>query len=244
MNFTAMRQRVALRCNDPLQKILGDTEYAGCTNDAIQDLAACGWLLPIEEDETTTLVANTYEYEVPAGFAYIRELRYEDDSTTPSTYDYVVPFEQWRAAYNGAGDDGPVSQIIFDSRLFDGTSGDHIKVVGQKRPVELAIAFDEEDGDWVITPGMEPFIRERAIAYAARTMAMLLPDRALEQTQAMEGESPPGTHVGPIMPDAEERRARRLLALAEVAWRNSEMFLANHPSEFRVQPGSIPVPGR
>jgi hypothetical protein len=90
---------------------------------------------------------------------------------------------------------------------------------------------------------MEPFIRERAIHYAARTAAMLLPERGTEQVQAMEGEVP-GAFMRPTLPDAEERRARRLMTLSERALMTSEALLANHPNEFRVKSGSRNVPGR
>jgi len=128
--------------------------------------------------------------------------------------------------------------IIFDSRYFYHTSGYRIKVTGQKRPAELSGDTD------LIEAGMEPFIRERAISYAARTMAMLLPEWGTEQAQAMEGESWPGTRMAPIIPDAEERRSRRLLALSELAWRNSEQFLSEQPMEMRIKPSSTHVPGR
>lgn len=128
--------------------------------------------------------------------------------------------------------------IVFDSRIFVFTSGYRIKVVGQKRPNEITADLT------AIEAGMEPFIRERAISYAARTMAQLLPERQAQQQQAAEGESPPGTRIAPIVPDAEERRARRLFVLSERAWANSEAFLANHPMEFRVSPSSEHVPTR
>lgn len=233
MNYGDVKKMVALGCMDPLMKILSDGEYGQFVNAAIQDLAACGWLLPLEDDESIILVSTTYAYAVPAGFAYIRELRYEDNSVSPSVYDMVVPFEQWRLTYDGTA----AAYIAFDSRLFRFTADDHIKVVGQKRPSELS------SDSTALTAGMEPFIRERAISYAARTQSMLLPERGTEQVQAMEGEVP-GAFMRPTIPDAEERRARRLMGLSERALMTSEALLANHPNEFRVRPGSRNVPGR
>jgi hypothetical protein len=232
MNYGDMKKRVAMRCRDPLMKELGDVEYGEVVNDAIQDLSGCGWLLSLEEDESLVLVANTYAYTVPANFAYIKELRYEDTSTSPSVYDMVIPFEEWRLGF-----DGSAAKITFDSRLFRYTTGDHLKVVGQKRPSELSSDATALEG------GMEPFIRERAISYAARTMAMLLPERGAEQVQAMESD-PGGGYIPPTIPNAEQQRAQRLMALSERAWVNSEAFLANHPQEFRVLTGSRHVPGR
>ena len=47
-------------------------------NRAARDLANSGWLLPQEHAENIELLANQYEYDVPARFAYIQMLRLGD----------------------------------------------------------------------------------------------------------------------------------------------------------------------
>jgi len=235
MDFATMKKRVAMAAQDPLMRQLDDAQYGEMINLAVQDLGAAGWLLPIVEDESIVFVANTYEYNVPADFAYIRSLRYEDDTVTPSTYDYEIPKMHWRLAYIAA--DTPA--IVFDSRLYTFTAGDHLKVVGQKRPTEYT-----SDSD-TIEAGMESFIRERAIAYTARTLAMMPVEGHVAQAQATEGDTPSsGARLASILPGAEERRAARLMALSERCLANSERMLAYHPQEVRCKPGSRRGPTR
>ena len=49
-------------------------------NDAAQEARSSGWLLPLEDDESITFASNTYEYNVPASFAYVYMLRIENDT--------------------------------------------------------------------------------------------------------------------------------------------------------------------
>lgn len=384
MDFTTMKLRVAMGVQDPLQRQLDDTQYGQMVNLAVQDLGGAGWLLPIAEDESIVFMENIYQYDVPKDFAYIRTLRYEDDTVTPSTYDYAIPQMHWRLAYDASwnliANDGfevnltgwtvdgtgttlarstaqvkygtysgvvvtpgtvapegiyhafegapgveytlsawiygtvgdtvvvslydsttglqsstvetlagawvqvsitattglqattfrvyiqtdpavaaqaitfyvdsvkvqaqaavveSVPVIVFDSRLYTFTAGDRLKVVGQKRPTEYALGAD------VIESGMESFIRERAIAYAARTLAMMPVEGHVAQAQATEGDTPSsGARLASILPGAEERRAARLMALSERCLANSERMLAYHPQEFRVKPNSRRVPTR
>jgi len=383
MDFETMKKRVAMAAQDPLMRQLDDAQYGEMINLAVQDLGGAGWLLPIVEDESIIFASNIYQYDVPKDFAYIRSIRYEDDTVTPSTYDYEIPQMHWRLAYDtsrnlvinhgfevntsgwtidgtgttvtlstaqvyygtysgavvtpgtvapegiyhafegapgveytvsawiygAAGDvvvslydnttglqsstvetlagawvqvsvtattglqsttfrvyvqtdpavaaqaitfyvDGVKVQaqasvidnapvIVFDSRLYTFTAGDRLKVVGQKRPTEYT--SDTE----TIQAGMESFIRERAIAYAARTLAMLPVEGHIAQAQATEGDTPSsGARLASILPGAEERRAARLMALSERCLANSEHMLSMHPAEFRVKPNSRRVPTR
>lgn len=47
-------------------------------NRAAKDVINSGWLLPQEHSENVELLSNEYEYDVPARFAYIKEIRIGD----------------------------------------------------------------------------------------------------------------------------------------------------------------------
>jgi len=203
---TAVALRVAFRCHDTAQTELSAANYLTFVNDAIDDLVAAGWLEPQSEDETTSMADSTYEYNVPAGYAYVYAL-IEEDRTTSNLYPFgnAIPKHQWRIALDADGD----AEFTFDSDLWRPTDGKKIKVIGQKRPsANLA-------GATSVVAGMESFIRERATHYAA-------------------------AHLAGGRSELSTSRER----LSETAWRNSEMMLAQHPTEFRVRPGSVYVPGR
>lgn len=233
MDFATIKKRVALSVRDPERALLADAEYGFFVNDAIDDLRNGGWLQPLEEDETTTMAEDTYEYDVPDGFAYIYALITEDaDGDYPASY--VIPYHQWRIGLDASTD----PEFMFNKVQWAPDNGKTIKVIGQKRPAELS-------GTDTVVAGMESFIRERAIAYAARAMAQL--PAALEarfSTAEAEQSSPPGTRRPPAGEGYEESRSKMLLALSERAWVNSERMFAYHPMEFRVWPSSVYVPGR
>lgn len=50
-------------------------QYLTIINLAVDDLKAAGIVLPLEEDESITMSANTWFYEIPAGFAYLWQVR-------------------------------------------------------------------------------------------------------------------------------------------------------------------------
>jgi len=228
-----MKKRVALGVRDPERALLADAEYGFFVNDAILDLRNSGWLQPLEEDETTEMATDTYEYDVPASFSYVYALITEDaEGDYPASY--VIPYHQWRIALDASGD----VEFHFNKTQWAPDNGKHIKVIGQKRPVELS-------GTDTVVAGMEGFIRERAIAYAARALAQLPATlEARFSTQEAEQSSPPGTRRPPSAPNYEESRSKMLLALSERAWANSERMFAYHPMEMRVWPSSVYVPGR
>lgn len=201
---TALALRVSYRVHDKTQTEISAADMLTFLNDAIDDLVAAGWLEPQTEDETTVMADSTYEYDVPAGFAFIEQIIQEDDSYA-DRYNYVIPDLQWRIALDATAD----AEIHFDSTLWAPVADKKIKIVGQKRPSQSVA------GGATIVAGMEGFIRERATHYAA---AFLAAGGSELQQQRKE--------------------------LSEIAYRNSERMLAQHPMEFRCRPSSRHVPGR
>lgn len=146
--------RVAFRCFDSGYAELSQANYLSFVNDAVADLLAAGWVLPLEEDESLTQATDTYSHTIPATFAYISEVRVEG-----SAYDESVPKWQWRLGYDGAN---PV--LVFDSRWWTPTDTKKIKLVGQQR-----LAAYTTTG--TVHAGIEAFVRERAVAYACAHLA-------------------------------------------------------------------------
>ena len=127
-------------------------------------------------DNARTLVADTYEYNVPAGYAYIRYMVVAD-----SEGDYPdmnkIPNFAWRLALDDTDD----PEIIFSKDIFDLLiAGRTVKIVGQKRPSQLITDDDS------IVAGMESFVRERAIAYAGEALAATTDALAQPRLQAAQ----------------------------------------------------------
>lgn len=196
---TEVAARIAYRVHDSGQEEVNAAGYLSFLNDAVEDLSAAGWLLPLAEAEVSQ-VASAYEFDVPASFAYISEVRLEGAS---GVYDQVVPYYAWSISLDSAD---PVVRI--DSRRFTPVATKKYLVIGQKRPVAYA-------GGTSIESGLVGFLRERGVSYAAAYVA------------------------GGNSEYAAQRRE-----LAEIAFRNSELMLQNTPEEFRIIPGSRPVPTR
>lgn|SRR5574341_345751 len=128
-------------------------------NSAARDAANEGWYVHLEEDESIALVADTYDYNVPATFVYIDQLWLES-ATTDGLFDRFLPYHYWYIVL-----DDTVPQIRFDSQFMIIEAGKNIKVVGQKHPSTYTV------GSGSIDQNMESFLRERTIAYAARFLA-------------------------------------------------------------------------
>jgi len=135
------------------------TWLASATNDARNS----GVLFVLEDDESLTFLANTYEYNVPATFAYVRYLLVENTATTPSTWEEAIPLHQWTMR-----EDGGVPKFII-SRDWPIAVGLKMKVVGQRRPTinsSGATGLAE-----TIDMGLESFYRERVMWMALRFQA-------------------------------------------------------------------------
>lgn len=127
-------------------------------NDAVYDARNSGWLIILEDDESLTFANDTWEYEIPASFAYIHQLRIEDDSTTPSTWDEPVPRHFWDIRLDGA-----VPKFFF-SKQFPLPVDKALKVIGQKRPT--IYSSGATGMAQTVDPGFESFLRERAVFFA------------------------------------------------------------------------------
>ncbi|MCH8065867.1 MAG: hypothetical protein IIC90_08600 [Chloroflexi bacterium] len=165
--------RSGLRDWDGLETTIAQTQ--SFINDAVQDAKNSGWLLTLEDDESITFVANTYQYNVPASFAYVKELRVENTRTTPSTWDEIVPKHFWEIRLDSS------VPVFFIHQGFPIPVDKKMKVIGQQRPtiyssgtVGMAETVDE---------GFESFLRERATAFSLRFQATGNPSLELDRTR-------------------------------------------------------------
>jgi hypothetical protein len=177
------------------------TQLQSFINDAAQDAKNSGWLIVLEDDESLTFVANTYEYAVPASFAYVTELRVENTATSTSTWDEVIPDHFWEIRL-----DSSVPTFFFH-RGFALPSGRLMKVIGQQRPTIYssgATGLAE-----TVDSGFESFLRDRALALALGFQATANPtleidrtrialmDRAFGRSEAMLARHPAENRVTP-----------------------------------------------
>ncbi len=141
-------------------------------NDAALDLRNSGWLKILADDESITFATNDYDYDVPASFAFIHELRVEDTTLSTSTYDEVVDGHFWYVPEDVAG----TPEIVFH-RAFPIPNGKKLKVMGQERPSLYTAITDTIDA------GMESFIRESALASALSYAASARPEIEFERSR-------------------------------------------------------------
>lgn len=141
-------------------------------NDAALDLRNSGWLKILADDESIEFSTNDYDYDVPSSFAFIHELRVENTSLTPATFDEIVDRHFWRISEDVAG----TPEIVFHT-AFPIPSGRKLKVLGQERP-SLYTAITN-----TIDAGMESYIRESATASALEYMASARPDVEFERSR-------------------------------------------------------------
>lgn len=141
-------------------------------NRAAEVARGSGWLIHLEDDESLAFADNTWEYAVPATFAYVRSLRIENDTFDTSTWDEHVPWPFWEIRINGA------APVFYINSLWGlPTSGLAIKVIGQKRPT-LYTAITE-----TVDPGMEAFLAERATHYALSYMSAGNPSLDIDRSR-------------------------------------------------------------
>ena len=141
-------------------------------NDSALDLRNAGWLKILADDESITFVTNDYDYDVPASFVYIHELRIENTTTTPSTYDEIISRHFWYITEDVAS----TPELVFH-RAFPIPNGKKLKVMGQERPSLYTAITDTIDA------GMESFIRESALASALSYAASARPEVEFERSR-------------------------------------------------------------
>lgn len=227
MLVSTLKKEIALSATDPTMRGVSSQQYLVFINQAVDDLIGYGWLTPIAE-ETIDMVADTYDYAIPASWAYIRQILYEDSL---GRYGQDVPDIHWRLSYGATG-----AQISFDPQLWAPDTGYHIKLIGQKRPSRYTT--DAE----VVEDLFVAFIRERASSSALEYMACQpIPNASLEADE-MEGMAPPAgrRQNSNLLP----MRIQQLHAVAQMKWQHSHLLASCHPMEFRCKPSSKHVPGR
>ena len=227
-----LKKRIAFLAMDPTMEVTPDDQYGEFINDAVRDLTMHGWLLPIDEDTSLTMAANTYEYAVPANFAYVYCI-YEESDSSPATYDDPVPFHQWRMGEKATA----TPTFILDSNLWYPRTGKKFLVVGQKRPSTYS------SDSTTIEPLFEAFLRERAASYALYFAACFPQPGAADFLQKVEADSPT-PRQRTEHPGFATERSRNMAALANIKMASSERMLTFHPQELRVKPSSRHVPGR
>ncbi|KKL24763.1 hypothetical protein LCGC14_2412080 [marine sediment metagenome] len=202
LTIIELRTEMGHHLQDAAHTLLNTAQLLSFINSAAWDAAAEGWLLDTQ-DESITLSASDYEYNVPAGIAYIHEI-WTEAAAEAGTYPTFVPWHQWEIVLDTA--DTPA--IHFSRESFTPTALD-VRLKGQTRPTSEYGAGDSID------TGMESFIRERAVSYAARNLSR-------------QG----GPH------------SQMYAALSEAAMVKSEALLQQNAEFFRPKAYSRAVPGR
>lgn len=151
-----IRDLCATMCHDPSYGEISKAMWMQFITSAGMDARSAGWYLHAEDDESITVVANTWEYDVPAGFAYIEAILQESTVNGTSVYTDIVEKAYWDIRLNAGA---PV--ITFDN-LWVMDEGKKLKIIGQARPT---VYTNENE---TIDRGMETFIRERALYFAFR----------------------------------------------------------------------------
>lgn len=199
-----LRDEIAHHVQDPAHTLVNRAQLLDFINSAAWDASNQGWVVDLDETESTTLATGTYAYDVPASFAHVHELIVAD-AAGDYPLSQLVPWSQWRIVMNGA-----TVQFLFSKDRFTITNGRTVKVRGQARPT-----VEYSSGTANIDAGMESFLRERAVMYAARYMART--GGSLSQTAAM---------------------------LEQSTFQTSELMLQQQPELFRPKEYSRVVPSR
>lgn len=151
-----LRQMAALMVHDPRYGEISREDWLLYIASAALDARNAGWYLHAEDSESLVVAEATWEYAVPAGFAYIEGIYIEDTSGGTSVYVQPISRVDYDIRLNGGY---PV--ITFNSR-WGLHVGRHLKIIGQVRPT---IYVDENES---IDRGMESYLRERAMYFAFR----------------------------------------------------------------------------
>lgn len=159
MLVSDLATELALHAHDPNNAELSAANWLSFIASAARDARSSGWLIYIEDDETTTVAASDYQYSVPSTFAYVNKLLLEETIDGNSVYVQEIPRSHWEIRYDG-------SAAVFEfNTLTSLTVGKKIKVIGQKRPTIYTAQSD------TIDVGMESFLRERALYFGFRYLA-------------------------------------------------------------------------
>lgn len=172
MDIDELRSELSLNLSDPGKDQVNDTALLRFINQAARDARVAGWLLPLNEDESLTLTTGTYEYNVPASFSHIVELRHETTAAT-DLFDYLVLPHEWELAYDGA-----VPIIRYLPAFLAPVTGIDVQVIGFQRPTQTYAS-----GSTTVDLGMESFLRERSLSYALSYAAVGVSEYATRRAQ-------------------------------------------------------------
>ena len=197
-----LRDEIAHHIQDPASRLVNRQQLLEFINSAAWDAATNDWLLPLD-DESLETAGSTFEYNIPTNFLYIHEIWLE--SSVANQYDERILRNQWRLLLVGT-----TPTLVFDSSLFTIVATRNLKLVGHQRPTT-----EYSSGTDNIDLGLESFIRERAISYAARNL---------------------GRHQG--------LHAVTYAQLAADSYQTSQDLLQNRPEAYQLHFRSRLVPGR
>jgi len=175
LTIDELRDEISHHIQDPANRLVNRDQLLEFINSAAWDAAASGIVIPLEESESLTLVTGQFDYTVPASFAYIHEIWSETTAAT-NVYPDIIPWNRWQLVF-----DGSVSVIRFSREFFTIVNDLDLKVKGHERPTsEYSSATSNIDA------GLESFIRERAVSYAARYMARNSGTQAQQYAQLVQ----------------------------------------------------------
>ncbi len=154
MTIQTIQDGIALRARDTGQAEILSANIIKLINDAARDAGSRGWLIPLSDNTSLTYVTSTYNYAVPASFAYIRDLL--DDGE-------IIPRYYWRLRYISSA---PTIVFVGEASDIRITTASVLTVVGYKRPkADYSAVGDTVDA------GIESFLRDRGLAYVLDYMS-------------------------------------------------------------------------
>ena len=200
LTIVELQDEIGNHLQDPAHFLLNTQQLLEFINSSAWDAANGDWLLP-KSDESLETAASTFEYAVPSGFEYVHDVWLE--SSTANQFDERILRNQWKIGLVST-----TATLIFDSVLFTITATRNLKLDGHARP------STEYADTGSIDVGLEAFIRERAVAYAARNLS---------------------AHGG--------QHSEKYSRMGNEAYQTSADMLANRPEQYRLHFRSRYVPG-
>jgi hypothetical protein len=91
-------------------------------------------------DETLVVLANTFEYEIPAGFYSIEDIYQEESTTGLYKESGRIDLRNWKII-----DSGGDKYLWINSDIVTLTTGRHLRLVGQTRATALSLDAEETD---------------------------------------------------------------------------------------------------
>lgn len=156
MQLIDLAQSCALHVRDEGFNELSKSNWTRFIGDAGIDARDSGWFLPMSDDTSITVTAQTYNYAVPAGFAYVDAILLGETINDTDIFLREVPANHWDIRLR---DGVPNFELNTVTEMI---TGKPLKVIGQKRPGIYTTQADTLDS------GMESFLRERALYFGFR----------------------------------------------------------------------------